>query len=223
MCCPSSSPMAKTWENTWLFSSPCLHPVTIISCLFHLLVIFSIALLRVTTTGLRKPFILPCQLLHCLGRQGSVQGQNPDKERSKRLRVNKAQMRQVVTKVLGPELRSQKRSIKRMLDWGVLYYWTSHEKGGSPTLGPRPIPQSIPRIETVYYPLEQHSRQDLGQSRHRGGPHHFMSSQTNYLLSLDLWFSIWKLDEQCPFYEATLRIKNISKWFSCSNLSINFS
>lgn len=34
-----------------------------------------------------------------------------------------------------------------------------------------------------------------------------MSSQTNYLLSLDFGFSIWKLDEQCPFYEATLRIK----------------
>ena len=31
-----------------------------------------------------------------------------------------------------------KRSIKRMLDWGVLYYWTSREKGGSPTLGPSP-------------------------------------------------------------------------------------
>lgn len=53
-CCPSSSPMAKIWEHTWLFSSPCLsHPVTIISCLFHLLVIFSIALLLVTTAGLR--------------------------------------------------------------------------------------------------------------------------------------------------------------------------
>lgn len=35
-------------------------------------------------------------------------GQNPDEE-SRRLRVNKAQMRQVVTKVLGPELRSHRK------------------------------------------------------------------------------------------------------------------
>lgn len=35
-CCPSSSPMAKTLEHTWLVSSPCLsHPVTFSSHLFY--------------------------------------------------------------------------------------------------------------------------------------------------------------------------------------------